>query len=114
MSQTFDALDIQIIRGTAAHAGLALELAQARRDQEALLVLQERADIADDMREHVISSLFGLALDLQVTAGKTIKPEVSQAIQQHVETTDQIIKEVRAAVFRLKPSIPRDEGTGED
>ncbi|WP_020524771.1 GAF domain-containing protein [Catelliglobosispora koreensis] len=105
----FDSLDIQIIRGTAAHAGLALELSQVRREHGALLVLEDRAKIADDMREHIISSLFGLALEMQVTASKAIKQEVREAIQQHVEATDKIIKDVRAVVFRLRPTTQPDE-----
>ena len=50
------------------HASVALELAEARRDQQRVLLLEDRARIARDLHDHVIQQLFAAGLVVQATA----------------------------------------------
>ncbi len=97
----FDHLDRDIVRGIAAHAGIALELAQVRRDNENLRRLEDRAHIAEDLRQNVIAALFRHGLALQGTAARAGKPDVRDSLLEQSVAVDQIISDIRAAVFRL-------------
>ncbi len=97
----FDQLDHEAMRAMGAHAGLALELAQVRRETEQLHRLDDRARIAEDLRQRVVHRLFTHGLALQVAAERVGKPEVQEAIQRQIGEVDQIIADIRAAVFSL-------------
>jgi signal transduction histidine kinase len=98
----FDHLDRQMICAIAAHAGLALELAQIRRENENLRRLEDRARIAESLRQSVIQRLFQLGLKLQGAAARSAKPDVRDTIQEQVTDIDQIIADIRTAVFSLE------------
>jgi GAF domain-containing protein len=104
----FDPLDREMICAIAAHAGLAAELAQVRRDNERLHLMEDRAEIAEDLRHLVIQRLFGLGLALQGAASRTTRPEVRALIETQISEVDAIIREIRAAVF----SLDRQSGPG--
>jgi GAF domain-containing protein len=97
----FDHLDREMIRTIAAHAGLALELAQVRRDNERLHRLQDRAQIAENLRQRVIQRLFQHGFALQAAASRSTKPDTRDAIQQQITEVDQIITDIRTAVLSL-------------
>lgn len=97
----FDPLDREMICAIAAHAGLAVELAQVRRDNERLHLIEDRVEIAEDLRHRVIQRLFGLGLALQGAASRTTKPEIRGLIEAQIDEVDAIIREIRAAVFSL-------------
>jgi len=98
----FDHLDREMICAIAAHAGLALELAQIRRENENLRRLEDRAQIAESLRQSVIQRLFQLGLKLQGAAARAVKPDVRDTIQEQVTEIDQIIADIRTAVFSLE------------
>ena len=97
----FDALDREMFCAIAAHAGLAVELALVRRDNERLHLIEDRAEIAEDLRHRVIQRLFGLGLALQGAASRSTQPEVRGLIETQIDEVDAIIREIRAAVFSL-------------
>ena len=99
----FDHLDREMIRAVAAHAGLALELAEVRRDNERLHRIEDRAQIADDLRHRVIQRLFALGLALQGVAGRTGKPDVRAELDTQIDELDAVIREIRTTVFALDP-----------
>jgi two-component system, NarL family, sensor histidine kinase DevS len=104
----FDQLDREMITVIGAHAGLALEIAQVRRDNERLRLVQEREQIADDLRQRAVQRLFAHGLALQGAALRIVKPEVRQAVEDQVTEVDGIIGDIRAAVFPLGPHEPPD------
>jgi signal transduction histidine kinase len=108
----FDPLDREMMCAIAAHAGLAAELAQVRRDNEWLHLLEDRAEIAEDLRHLVIQRLFALGLALQGAASRTTKPEVRASIETQINEIDAIIREIRAAVFSLNRQA--DSGPAEN
>jgi signal transduction histidine kinase len=104
--EPFDDLDQDLITAVAAHAGLALRLAQVRRDNEQLHLIEDRAQIAEDLRHRVIQRLFAHGLALQGTASRVANPQISTAIQNQIDEVDAIIRDIRAAVFSLSPPSP--------
>ena len=92
-----------------------MQLSQVRRDNEQLHLLEDRQQIAEDLRQHVIHRLFSHGLALQGVASRATNPQVRAAIQTQVDEVDAIIRDIRAAAFSLTPTTPggtsADNGT---
>jgi GAF domain-containing protein len=106
---SFDAADLDMIEGFTAQAGVMLDLAELRRDNERMQVLEDRQRIAQDLQQTVVRDLFAFGLDLQGLAARSANPEVAALLTDNVERLDRIIRDVRAAVFTLQPET--DVGT---
>jgi GAF domain-containing protein len=106
----FDALDREMVCAIAAHAGLAAGLAQVRRDNERLHLIEDRAEIAEDLRHLVIQRLFALGLALQSAASRTSQPAARALVETQIDEVDAIIREIRAVVFSLDRSPNSDGG----
>jgi nitrate/nitrite-specific signal transduction histidine kinase len=104
--EPFDHLDLELITAVAAHAGLAIQLSQVRRDNEQLRLVEDRAQIAEDLRHRVIHRLFSHGLALQGTASRSTNPHTRTAIQTQINEVDAIIHDIRTAVFALNPTRP--------
>jgi GAF domain-containing protein len=104
----FDDLDREMIQAIATHAGLALELAAVRRDNEELRMVEDRAQIAENLRQQVIRRLFNHALALQGAAGRAVRTDVAETIQQQVVEVDAIIRDIREAIFALD-TVPTED-----
>ena len=102
----FDALDRDMIRAIAAHPGLALELAEVRRDNERLRLLEDREQIAGDLRQRAIQRMSAHGLAVQGAAVRAARPELRQALEAQVAEVDAIIRDIRNAVFSFSPRPP--------
>lgn len=100
-SHPFDGVDREVIQAIAAQAGLALELAEVRRDNEILRRAEDRAEIADRLRRQVIERLFQHALTLQGLAARA-GDQIRSGLQRQVDEVDEVIKDIRAAVFEIE------------
>jgi signal transduction histidine kinase len=89
-----------LVRMFASQATLALDRAQALRDQSTLAVLEDRDRIARDLHDLVIQRLFATGLQLQ-GMHRMVKPEVQERIGRAVEDIDATIRDLRAAIFEL-------------
>ena len=81
-------------------ATLALDRAQAQRDQSVLAVLEDRDRIARDLHDLVIQRLFATGLQLQGMQ-RMVQPDVQERISRAVEDIDTTIRDLRAAIFEL-------------
>jgi GAF domain-containing protein len=99
----FDDIDLELITAVAAQTSLALHLSRARADEFELQRLTDRESIGDDLREHVISRLFVHGLRLQGAATRTPGPALRTTVEQEVTEVDAIIRDIRDAVFALRP-----------
>jgi signal transduction histidine kinase len=97
----FDQTDLDQLAGFAGHAGVALELDQARSDREALALLREHERIAADLHDHVIQELFALAMGLQSMVGGLQLPQQQTRVLGYVDALDDTIRRVRATIFQL-------------
>jgi GAF domain-containing protein len=96
----YDQVDREVIEAIAAQAALALELAEVRQDNEILRRAEDRAEIADRLRQQVIERLFQHALALQGLAARSGDP-ARAGLQRQVDEVDEIIKDIRSAVLEF-------------
>ncbi|MBZ5736963.1 sensor histidine kinase [Nocardioides mangrovi] len=94
-------LDTALPTMFAEQAALALHVARARRDQERLLLLEDRDRIARDLHDLVIQRLFATGLTLQ-GAGRLQDPDqVRLRLDQAVDDIDATIRDIRRTIFAL-------------
>ncbi|SDJ46374.1 Histidine kinase [Frankineae bacterium MT45] len=100
----FTDLDLDLIAGFANQAALALELAQARADQQELLRLEDHDRIARDLHDHVIQELFALGMGLEGMAPRARNAEDAARLNAYMQTVDSTIRRIRATIFQLQPA----------
>lgn len=89
-----------LVRMFASQATLALDRAQAQRDQLMIAVLSDRDRIARDLHDLVIQRLFATGLQLQGMQSM-VQPEERARLTRAVEDIDATIRDLRAAIFEL-------------
>lgn len=89
-----------LVKMFASQATLALDRAQAQRDQSMIAVLSDRDRIARDLHDLVIQRLFATGLQLQGMQSMVL-PEGQERITRAVEDIDATIRDLRAAIFEL-------------
>jgi signal transduction histidine kinase len=105
----FTATIRRMLHSFSVQAGVALELAEARRDTERLVVLEERDRIAKDLHDVVIQRLFASAMTLMSTMRLIASPEVEERVRRTVDELDGTIREIRSTIFALQnPPSRRD------
>ena len=87
------------------HASVALELVEARRDQQRVLLLEDRARIARDLHDHVIQQIFAAGLVVQATASRLEGLTDVSVLQDVVSHLDDAIKQIRVSIFQLQPPV---------
>lgn len=98
----FSAKETETLRGFAAQAAIAMELAERRRDAEQIAVLEDRDRIARDLHDLAIQRLFATGMTLQ-SAGRFIEhPEASERVLRAVDDLDETIKIIRSTIFGLR------------
>ncbi|PNG98598.1 GAF domain-containing sensor histidine kinase [Streptomyces malaysiensis] len=90
----------------AAQVAIALVLAEAQRDRERLVVLEERDRIARDLHDLVVQRLFAAAMLLESAERRSDAPEVRARIERAVEELGATIQEVRTAIYALQQAPP--------
>ncbi|MEU3948463.1 GAF domain-containing protein [Streptomyces sp. NPDC029526] len=105
----FSQKEIEPLRGFAAQAAVAMELAERREDAEQIAVLEDRDRIARDLHDLAIQRLFATGMTLQ-SAGRFIEHQgASERVARAVDDLDETIKIIRSTIFGLRA---RDGGTG--
>jgi signal transduction histidine kinase len=102
----FTEVDAELATTFASHASIALELAEARRDQQRVLLLEDRARIARDLHDHVIQQMFAAGLVVQAQVSRLHDPTAVAALQDVVNNLDDAIKQIRVSIFQLQPPVP--------
>lgn len=82
-------------------ATLAWQLATTQRRMRELDVLSDRDRIARDLHDHVIQRLFAIGLSIQGTIPRARSAEVQQRLVDSVDQLQQVISEIRTAIFDL-------------
>ncbi|WP_329259406.1 GAF domain-containing protein [Streptomyces pseudovenezuelae] len=101
--------EIEPLRGFAAQAAVAMELAERRQDAEEIAVLKDRDRIARDLHDLAIQRLFATGMTLQ-SAGRLIEhAEASERVVRAVDDLDETIKIIRSTIFGLRS---REGGAG--
>ncbi len=100
-SSPFSAEELDMMAAFADQAALAWQLATTQRRMHELDVLSDRDRIARDLHDHVIQRLFAVGLALQGTIPRSHKPEVRQRLSACVDDLQNVIQEIRTAIFDL-------------
>jgi GAF domain-containing protein len=108
-AESFTSIDLEMIAAFATHAGLALDVADLRRDQDTIRVLEDRQRIATDLQETLIRDLFGLGLSLQSIASRIAGADARAGLAASVDELDRIIRGMRTAVFAMEPRPSADD-----
>jgi len=93
---------MEMVGSFAAQAGVALELADARRDAEQVTVLQDRERIARDLHDLVIQRLYATGMSLQGALPLISRPEAADRVSRAVDAMDDTIGDIRSAIFALQ------------
>jgi signal transduction histidine kinase len=103
----FTDADLDMAEAFAGQAAIALELSDARADQQRLGVLEDRDRIARDMHDHVIQRLFAAGLSLQSIAATVDDEAVDQRLARTVDELDDTIRQIRTTIFALQEQSSR-------
>ncbi len=95
----------------ATQAGIALELAEHRRQAERVAVFEDRDRIARDLHDLVIQRLYATGISLQGAVGLIGSPEVAGRVSQAVDALDETIRDIRTSIFELQ-ARPQARPTG--
>lgn len=88
--------------GFAGQAGLALELADRRRDAEQLAILEDRDRIARDLHDLAIQRLFATGMTLQSAVRSIEHPGARARVERAVDDLDDTVRIIRSAIFGLR------------
>ncbi len=86
----------------ASQAGIALELADHRRQAERVAVFEDRDRIARDLHDLVIQRLYATGMSLQGAVSLISSADVAQRVSSAVDSMDETIREIRSAIFALQ------------
>lgn len=100
-AQPFSAEQLDMMAAFADQAALAWQLATTQRQMRELDVLTDRDRIARDLHDHVIQRLFAVGLNLQGAIPRARAPEVQQRLIESVDSLQEVIQEIRTAIFDL-------------
>jgi signal transduction histidine kinase len=103
----FTDADLDMAETFAGQAAVALELSDARADQQRLGVLEDRDRIARDLHDHVIQRLFATGLSLQSIAATVDEEAVARRLTRTVEELDHTIRQIRTTIFALQEESSR-------
>jgi signal transduction histidine kinase len=98
---SFDESQLHVVASFADQAALVLQHAENQTARRKLEVVADRDRIARDLHDHVIQRLFAIGLSMQSTRRRSKAPEVNDRIAQHIDQLQDIIHDVRAAIFNL-------------
>lgn len=100
----FEDVEVEMLTAYGDHAALMLQLAEARHGNAELRAADDRKQIADDLQHQVIEHLFRLGLDLHAVVARISDDHVKTMINARIDDTDEIIREVREAIFDINRS----------
>jgi signal transduction histidine kinase len=86
----------------ASQAGIALELAEHRRQAERVAVFEDRDRIARDLHDLVIQRLYATGMSLQGTMPLIGSVEAADRVSIAVDALDETIREIRSSIFALQ------------
>jgi signal transduction histidine kinase len=107
----FDEADLDMAMTFANHAAVALELADARADQQRMVLLEDRDRIARDLHDHVIQRLFAAGLTVQSVASGLGADERAHRLDRVVSGIDDTIRQIRTSIFQLRGQLGPQTGT---
>jgi signal transduction histidine kinase len=94
--------DRDLATSFASQAAVAIELAQARVDQQRAAMLDDRERIAEDLHDHVIQKLFAAGMTLQAMATSLPPGRNADRVMMVIDDLDETISQIRTTIFQLQ------------
>ena len=107
----FDESDLGMAVTFANHAAVALELADARVDQQRMVLLEDRDRIARDLHDHVIQRLFAAGLTVESIALSLADDPRADKLETVITGIDETIRQIRTSIFQLRGPLGPETGT---
>lgn len=107
----FTEADLGMAATFADHAALALELADARADQQRIVLLEDHERIARDLHDHVTQRLFAIGLTVQSVASVLDQGPLADRLTRVVSDVDETIRQTRTSIFQLRGPLGPEMGT---
>jgi signal transduction histidine kinase len=101
----FTDADLEMATAFANHAAIAMELADARADQQRVALLEDRDRIARDLHDHVIQRLFATGLTVQGATSVLGSSPAAHHLAQAVDDIDETIRQIRTSIFELRGAL---------
>jgi signal transduction histidine kinase len=98
----FSDMDVLAATDFAGRAGVAIELAGARRQTEQVLLFEDRGRIARDLHDRVIQQLFATGMQLQGVLGTLPPGRSADRVDAAVTSLDDAITQIRRIIFTLE------------
>jgi signal transduction histidine kinase len=106
----FSEEDLDMAAGFANQASVAIELAEARAEQQRAEILGDRDRIAADLHDHVIQRLFGTGLSLHGVASMLGPGTAKDRVLTAVKDLDDTISQIRTTIYQLGQAASPDRG----
>ncbi|MEW2504793.1 GAF domain-containing sensor histidine kinase [Amycolatopsis sp. NPDC047767] len=106
----FDEQELQIVSAFADQAALALRDAGNQAARRELDVVVDRDRIARDLHDHVVQRLFAVGLQMRDTVRRAGTPAVATRLGRHIDQLQEVIEEIRSAIFELHAAPGRRGG----
>ncbi|WP_375433213.1 GAF domain-containing sensor histidine kinase [uncultured Friedmanniella sp.] len=102
----FTQADLDMAETFAGQVAVAIQLVEARADQQRLSGMEQRDQIARELNEHVVQRLFAIGLSVEAIAQRVLKEPVRLRLLQNVEDIDETVRQIRSSIFSLVPPGP--------
>ncbi|WP_375422944.1 GAF domain-containing protein [uncultured Friedmanniella sp.] len=102
----FTQAELDMAETFAGQVAVAVQLVEARADQQRLSGMEQRDQIARELNEHVVQRLFAIGLNVEATAQRAMEDPVRRRLLQNVEDIDETVRQIRSSIFSLVPSTP--------
>ena len=109
----FNKEDIALLDSVADQIGVAIENARLRKENEQLLVLEERNRLARELHDAVTQSLYSLTLFAEANRRFAAEGDLAHSTEYAAllgNTAQQALREMRLLVHNLRPSILEQAG----
>lgn len=110
LGRSSDERDTVIVESLAGQAAVAVELTEARRARDQVLLVADHERIARDLHDLVIQRLFATGMSLQAAQQLVADQEVTRRLAEATEELDATIREIRTTIFALEAQAGRAEG----
>jgi signal transduction histidine kinase len=99
----FTQAELEMSETFASQVAVAMQLVEARADQQRLSGMEQRDQIARELNEHVVQRLFAIGLHVEATVQRATEEPVRQRLLQNVEDIDETVRQIRSSIFSLVP-----------
>jgi len=105
-ARSFSSREMDLLRGLASQAAIAIENARLHEQLRSLTLLEERERIAMDLHDGIIQSIYAVGLNLEgyVELVKDDSREVRAPLERAVDDLNDVIREIRSYISNLRPS----------